>query len=351
MLENIISLGIWQYEFLENTVKEWAIALIIFIGFLAVFKIVQNLILLRLKKLSQKTKTDIDDIFVEIVERLKPPFYSFLAFYFAFNFLTVDVVVRNILNAALLIWIVFEAIQSLQLLIDYMLRKFSGGEGKESAASGIRFIAKLALWSMGLLLILSNLGVNVTSLIAGLGIGGIAVALALQNILSDLFSSFAIYFDKPFEVGDFIIIGEHMGTVKKVGIKTTRIGSLQGEEIIISNKELTSSRVQNFKKMEKRRIVFSFGVTYETSNDKLKKIPDIIKRIIESVNQAEINRIHFKSFDNSALTFEVVYYVTIGDYNVYMDIQQEINFKIRDEFEKENISMAYPTRTVYMQKS
>ncbi len=351
MLENIISLGIWQYEFLGNTAKEWTIALIAFIGFLAVFKIVQNLILLRLKKLSQKTKTDIDDTLIEIIGRLKPPFYSFLALYFAFSFLTVDTVVRSILNAALLIWIVFEAIQSSQLLINYVLRKFAGGEGKESAASGIRFIAKLTLWSIGLLLILSNLGVNITSLIAGLGIGGIAIAFALQNILTDLFSSFAIYFDKPFEIGDFIIVGEHMGTVKKVGIKTTRIGSLNGEEIIISNRELTSARVQNFKKMEKRRIVFSFGVTYETSNNKLKKIPDMVKEIIESVDQAEFNRVHFKSFDDSALSFEAVYYVTTGDYNVYMDIQQKINFEIRDEFEKEEISMAYPTRTIYMQKS
>ena len=350
MLENITSLEIWQYEFLGNAAREWAIAFLVFVGFLIAFKLIQTLILSHLKKLSKKTKTDIDDTLIEIVGRLKPPFYSFLALYFAFSFLTVNTAVRNILDAALLIWIVLEAIQSLQLLVDYVLRKFAGGEGKESAASGIRFIAKLALWSVGLLLILSNLGVNVTSLIAGLGIGGIAVAFALQNILADLFSSFAIYLDKPFEIGDFIIVGEHMGTIKKVGIKTTRIESLQGEEIIISNRELTSARVQNFKKMEKRRITFSFGVTYEISNDKLKKIPDMVKEIIGSASQAEFNRVHFKSFDDSALSFEAVYYVTTGDYNVYMDTQQEINFKIRDEFEKENISMAYPTRTIYMQK-
>ena len=203
---------------------------------------------------------------------------------------------------------------------------------------------------MGLLLILSNLGFDITTLIASLGIGGVAIALAVQSILSDLFNSLSIYVDKPFTVGDFIIVGDHMGTVQKIGLKTTRIQALQGEEIVISNSELTSSRVRNFKQMQKRRIVFAFGVTYDTSTEKVKKIPEMVKNAIDPLEKAEYDRAHFKNFGDSSLDFEVVYYVLTGDYTEYMDIQQSINLRIMEEFEKEGIEMAFPTRTVHLVK-
>ncbi|MCK5590629.1 MAG: mechanosensitive ion channel family protein, partial [Candidatus Pacebacteria bacterium] len=174
---------------------------------------------------------------------------------------------------------------------------------------------------------------------------------AFQNILEDLFSSFAILFDKPFKVGDFIVVGEHKGVVQKMGIKTTRLKSTGGEEIVISNKELTSARLQNFKKMKERRIGFNFGVTYETPTGKLKAIPGTVKDIIDSIEKARFDRSHFTQFDDSALTFETVYYVTTSDYVVYRDIQQEINLRIKELFEKDGIDMAYPTQTIYLNKS
>jgi small-conductance mechanosensitive channel len=198
--------------------------------------------------------------------------------------------------------------------------------------------------------IMSNLGFDVTSLVAGLGIGGIAVALALQSVLSDVFSSFSIYFDKPFQAGDFIIVGQHMGIVKHIGIKSTRIQTLQGEELIISNKELTSARVQNFKKMEKRRITFTFGVTYQTPVKKLKKIPEMVKEIVAKIELADLDRVHFRKYGDFSLNFEVVYYVKIPDYGKYMDTQQEINLALKERFEKEGIEFAYPTQTIFLNK-
>jgi small-conductance mechanosensitive channel len=207
------------------------------------------------------------------------------------------------------------------------------------------------LWVFAALLILSNLGYDITALMAGLGIGGIAIALALQNVLEDIFSSLSIYFDKPFVVGDFIILGDDLGEVQKIGIKTTRIKHLQGQELVVSNKELTSTRIHNYGKMKKRRVVFDFGVVYDTPVKKLKKIPDIIKNVVESAGPTTFDRAHFKKFWESSLNFEVVYYITGSDYNAYMDIQESINLAIMEEFESMGVEFAYPTQTVYLNKS
>ncbi len=173
-------------------------------------------------------------------------------------------------------------------------------------------------------------------------------SMAAQNILADLFSSFAIYFDKPFVIGDFVIVGDKMGVVEKVGIKTTRIRALQGEEIVMPNKDLTSSHIQNFKKMRERRVVFTFGVTYETKTESLRAIPAMVRKIIESQEKTRFDRAHFSAYGESDLTFEVVYYVLSGDYNKYMDIQQAINLEIKEAFERQGIDFAYPTRTRYL---
>jgi small-conductance mechanosensitive channel len=240
-----------------------------------------------------------------------------------------------------------------QILIDYVVKKRTKEEdeaGAKAAINLLNLIAKIVLWSFGLLFILSNAGINVTSLIAGLGIGGIAVAFALQNVLNDLFSSFAIYFDKPFVPGDFIIVGDKMGVVQKTGIKTTRIKALQGEEIVISNNELTSSKIQNFKKMEERRVLFNIGVTYDTPTEKLKRIPEMIKGIIEEEKLARFDRAHFNKFADSALSFEAVYYVESSDYAEYMDTNERIHFKLKEIFDNEKIEFAFPTQTIYLEK-
>ncbi|MCD4705700.1 mechanosensitive ion channel family protein [bacterium] len=345
--------GFWQYEFLGNTIKGFLIALIVFFVSLIIFKIFQSVILYKLKKISEKTKTDIDDTFVKIINTLRPPFYSFLSFYLALKFLIIKDVAGKIINIILIAWVIYLAITAIQILIDYVIKRSMKKYEDDHAKSAMRLlgnISKAILWCVGVLLFLSNLGVDITSLVAGLGIGGIAIALALQNILGDLFSSFAIYFDRPFTVGDFIIVGEQSGTVEKVGIKTTRIRALRGEEIVISNKELTSARIQNFKKMQERRITFSFGVVYNTPSEKMKKIPSMIKEIVESEKLARFDRAHFNEFGDSSLSFEVVYYIQTGEYNDYMDANQGMMLKIKTAFEKENIVMAYPTQTVYLEK-
>jgi len=343
----------WNQEFLSNTVNEYSTALIILVGLIIIFKIFKTIILRRLAKLAEKTKTEIDDAIIEVFKTIRPPFYIYLAFYIAIQFLTFTGIVKNIIAAVLIIWIVYLAVKAAQIFIDVLFRKKldEGERGTKSAVSAVKMIAKVVLWSFGLLLILSNLGVNITSLVAGLGIGGIAIALAVQNILSDLFSSLAIYFDKPFVVGDYIVIGKHSGNVEKIGIKTTRVRSLQGEEIIISNQELTSARVQNFKKMKKRRITFNFGVLYETPQEKLEKIPETVKKILEATDKVDFDRTHLKEFGDSALIFEVVFYIESADYTKYMDAQHKINLEINKAFAQEGIGMAYPTQTIHINKS
>ncbi len=217
-----------------------------------------------------------------------------------------------------------------------------------NAVSLIRFVGRVAVWSVAVLLMFSNLGIDVTALVAGLGIGGIAVALAAQNILGDLFASLAIILDKPFEAGDFIIVGDKMGTVERIGIKTTRIRSLTGEQLVVANADLLGSRVHNYKRMNERRAVFSIGVTYETPADKVEQLPDLMREIVESQDQVRFDRAHFKSFGDSALIFEIVYWVLIPDYNAFMDIQQAINLQILRRFEALGVEFAYPTQTVHL---
>jgi len=341
-------------NFLGNTLFAYSVAIAAFVVLALIFRFIQWGVLRRLEIFAKKTKTDIDDTVIAIFRSLRPAFYYFLALFFAVQFLELSDVVSNVVNGVLLIWVVYQVVIAAQVLIDHAFRhRVSGGAadpGTKAAIGYLNILVKVGLWSMGTLLVLSNFGVNITSLVAGLGIGGIAIAFALQNILGDLFSSFAIYFDKPFQVGDFITVGEHSGTVERIGIKTTRLRSLSGEEVVISNRELTSARVQNFKRMKRRRISFSFGVLYETSTKKLEKIPDIVQAVFAGMRDVELDRVHFKAFSDSALDFEVVFYVNVPDYVTYLDRQQEINFALKSHFEKEKIEFAYPTRTVHLVK-
>ena len=352
-MEIIFVQQFWQYQLFSNSVGDYLIALIIFIVLFFLFKLFQVFILKRLEKLAAQTKTDLDDTLVIIIRSLKPPLYSFVAFYLAIGFLVITSLVQKIVSIILIIWITYQVVISIQILIDYAVKKWLEKEKDKGTKSAIELIGKIVkgvLWAIGILLVLANLGINITSLIAGLGIGGIAIALALQNILGDLFSSFAIYFDKPFTVGDYITVGEHKGIVEKIGIKTTRIKSPQGEEIVISNQELTSTRIKNFKKMKERRIVFSFGVLYNTPSEKLKQIPQMLKEIIAAAELARFNRAHFIEVADSALVFEVIYYMQVPDFTKHRDVHQEILLKIKNIFEKQGIEMAYPTQTIYLAK-
>ncbi len=352
-LTQYFSQGFWQYAWAGNTLGEYVIACIVLVLGLIVLKYVQWFVLRILKKGAKHTKTDIDDTLVDIVGSIRPPFYSFLALYVAVRTLALSDIVARIFTVILIAWIAYQVVLALQILIDYVIKKKFVSESDAGAQGAVSFMSGLfkgVLWGIALIMVLGNLGVDVTSLIAGLGIGGIAIAFALQNILSDLFSSFVIHFDKPFVIGDFIIVGEHMGTVEKIGIKTTRIRALQGEEIVISNQELTSARVQNFKKMEERRIVFHLGVTYDTDLKAMQEIPDMVKSVIDPIEGARFDRCHFQTFADSALVFETVYYVHSGDYAQYMDIQQTMNMAILKNFNDKGIDFAFPTQTIHIEK-
>lgn len=341
---------ILQIHFLNNSIREYLLSLGLLFVFLIVFKLIQSFVLNKLLALSKKTKTDLDDTLIKIIKDIKPGFYFFLALFLSVKNIRTSELVTSIVHWILVVWVTYIAIVALQKLIDYAFsKKIKKESGNTSEAlKTLNTIAQSVLWIFGALFILSNMGISITSVVAGLGIGGIAIALALQNILADLFSSFAIYFDKPFEVGDFIIVGDKLGIVEKIGIKTTRIRALQGEEVVISNQELTSIQIQNFKKLKERRIAFGFGVTYDTPNKKLEEIKKIMNTIFGELPDVRLDRCHFYKFDESALAFEVVYYVNSPEYNVYMDIQEQVNLKLKEALETEGVQMAFPTRTVHI---
>ena len=214
----------------------------------------------------------------------------------------------------------------------------------------LKKILQIVIYVIAFLAILTVFNYNLSGVVVGLGVGGIAIALAVQSVLGDVFSAFSIYFDRPFEIGDFIVVDNYSGTVTNIGVRSTRIKLLQGEELVVSNKELTSSSIRNFKKLDKRRVNFKIGVTYDTPIEKLKAIPRIVNDIIDRIELAELDRVHFVEFGDFSLKFEIVYYVKVADYNKYMDVHQAVNYSIKEEFEREGIEMAFPTQTLIIGK-
>lgn len=340
--------------FYNNPLKDWAISIGIVILSFFILKILKGFIYRRLKKLSQKTSTDLDDFIADIFLHIKTFFLFAISIYIGSQVLTLTPKVSTIITKLVVISLLIQgAIWGLGI-ITFFLEKYKKQRLQDDAAalttfSALGFISRIILWTFVLILILDNLGFNITTLVAGLGIGGIAVALALQNVLGDLFASLSIVLDKPFVLGDFIIIDNYLGTIEHIGLKTTRIRSLSGEQLVFSNTDLLQSRIRNYKRMFERRIVFSIGVTYQTPADKLAKIPKMIKEIIESKDLVRFDRSHFKEYGNFSLNFETVYWVKSPEYNTYMDIQQAINLELYAKFEAEGIEFAYPTQTIFME--
>ncbi|MBU0694621.1 MAG: mechanosensitive ion channel family protein [Candidatus Omnitrophica bacterium] len=347
--------SITEQMFLGNRLLDYIIFLLIFLGALIVIKIFRGIVLKRLKKLAEKTVTTIDDFLISTLERIVLPLLYFGAFYLAVNSLALNLLLNKIINVLGVAVLTLFTARLITEIIGYGFKFYWSGRSKdaslERSLKGILGVVKVIVWGLAIVFFLDNLGFKISSVIAGLGIGGVAVALAAQAVLKDLFSYFSIIFDRPFEVGDFIIVGEYLGAVEYIGIKTTRIRSLGGEQLIFSNTDLTDSRVRNYKRMEKRRVVFRLGVTYQTPQDKLKQIPKIVENIIKNVKDTMFDRAHFFSYGDFSLIFEVVYYVLGSDYNKYMDTQQEINFGLKEELEKQGVEFAYPTQTIYVNKT
>ncbi|MEA3249284.1 MAG: mechanosensitive ion channel family protein [Patescibacteria group bacterium] len=340
-----------------NTAFDYTKALLLFVGLNIVLKIIQVVILSRLRRLAKVTKTEFDDVLIGIFTKVRPPFYVLVSLFFAIKMLELPELAASVIKIAFILVIVYEVVRGLTRLVDFFVDKYltaaeeNGNDHAKTMANAARLVLKIILWTLGISLALSNLGVNVTSFVASLGIGGIAIALALQNVLGDIFSSFSIYIDKPFKVGDFIVIGADKGMVEKIGLKSTRIRTLQGEILVVSNRELTTTRIQNFKQMQRRRYTFTLGVTYGTPTEKIAAIPGMIKEIIESKELTEFDRSHFVSYGDSSLNFETVFYVDTAEYPVFLDIMQKINLEIYGKFAAEGIEFAFPTQTIHLEKA
>ena len=291
-------------------------------------------------------------IFVrEMVRKFVFPAIALGGLYGAVALVQLEGNAERIVNA---VFVVIFSLTIIRFLVSAANELFQRASEKEGAVDlsrirPLRSISVFVIWVAGLLFLLDNLGMDITAVVAGLGIGGIAVALAAQALLGDLFSYFVIVFDRPFEIGDFLIFGDILGSVEKIGIKTTRLRSLSGEQISVSNSDLTSSRVRNYKRMEKRRVVFGIGVVYRTPAEQLRRIPEILREAVEAEELAAFDRAHFARYGDWSLSFEVVYNVLSPDYNLYMDVQQRINLAIFERFEAEGIEFAFPTRTVLME--
>ena len=346
---------ILQKSFLQNSVLDYLIFLATFLIGIFIIKILKGISLHRMKAWAKKTATTIDDFLIKIIEKNLIPLLYFSVLYFAFKSLTLAPSLSKVIDVSVAIILTFFGVRFLAALIDYSLEiywtKKEIDVNRQRSLKGILRVIKFLVWAIGVTFLLDNLGFKISTVIAGLGIGGIAVALAAQTVLGDLFSYFTIFFDRPFEIGDFIIVGDFLGTIEHIGIKTTRVRSLSGEQLVFSNTDLTNSRIKNYKRMDKRRVVFRLGVTYQTTLEQLKEIPGIIKDTINNVSDTVFDRAHFFSYGDFSLIFEVVYYVRSRDYNIYMDIQQEINFIIKEEFGKRGIEFAYPTQTVFLEKA
>jgi small-conductance mechanosensitive channel len=320
----------------------------------AVLKVIQRIVISRLSKLAATTDNQIDDLIVSMLRQTKFLILLLASAYVAFLAITLKPAIAALWQKAVILILIIQGGLWASAGITFALgrtiqKKMDQDTSSATTITFLGFIARLILWVIVLLLILDNLGVNITGLVAGLGIGGIAVALAVQNILGDLLASLSIVLDKPFVIGDFVVVDSLSGTIEHIGLKTTRIRSLSGEQLIFSNNDLLKSRIRNYKRMEERRIVFGFGVVYQTPMEKLKFIKTIVGDIIKKQENARLDRVHFKEYGDSSLNFEVVYFVAKPDFNLYMDVQEAINLEIFRRFQEEGIEFAYPTRTLYLQ--
>ena len=344
MFNNFINSTFWG-----NTVLSYLILIGVVAVSIILLKIIERTILKRIKIKAEKTQSQFDDTLITGIEKYVLPLLLIGIAYIMIIQLNMTSSIRRIIEVIAMILATYYLIRLCSLLISYYIEiRWLRNEDplKSNRVKAILPIINIVIWMIGIIVLLDNLGLKISAIITGLGIGGIAVAIGVQAIVKDLFGYFVILFDKPFEVGDYIIIDKMQGNISQVGIKSTRIKSLGGEELIISNSDLTNSRLQNYGKMELRRISMHIGIVYDTPFEQLKEIPVFIEEIIKNIDGSLFDRAHFSSYGDFSLIFEIVYKVVGNDYNQFMNIQQEINLKIGEEFAKRNIQFAYPTQVV-----
>jgi small-conductance mechanosensitive channel len=342
---------------LLNSVRAWLTATTIAIVLIVAFMLFKRILILRLQRLASRTTTDFDDLFVHLAKRIRTGLAFALAIYVSTIALSFGEEVEAWIGAiAFAIFLIQVTIWG-NTLLDYWLARQESEIATEPGVEAtnvnvVAFLGRILFYAIIILLVLDNIpGVEVTALIASLGIGGIAVALAVQNILGDLFASLSIALDKPFVVGDTISVGEFTGTVENVGLKTTRIRSITGEQIVFSNNDLLTSRIRNFQRLEQRRIVFNLSVDYNTPVETLREIPALVERAISVHEQVQFERVHLRELAESSIIYECVYFVEVSDFTLYLNSQQEIYLTLLEAFEKQGIGLAFPTQTILMQQT
>jgi len=343
-----------EKEIYHNTVKDWLLAVVITIIVYFLARLAKHALKKKLDSFAAGTTTKWDDLVAELVGRIHIVFLLFFSVYMGSLKIVLPETTGYILKKAFIIVTLVQVAVLISYTINFWIehyrkQKIASNAEAVTTLTSVGFVLRMIIWTIFILIALDNIGINITTFIAGLGIGGIAVALAVQNILGDLFASFSIVLDKPFVIGDFIIVDDYLGTVEHIGLKTTKIRSLSGEQLVFSNTDLLKSRIRNYKRMYERRVVFTIGVLYQTPHEMLSQIPKMIQKIIESKAQVRFDRAHFKEYGDYSLRFEVVYWVHSPDYNVYMDIQQAINLEIYKQFHEAGIEFAYPTQTLLLQ--
>ena len=344
-----------SHSYLDNTVSGYLKTVGSLIGGLVCIWIIKSVVIRRLKALAEKTVTKIDDALVNLIERFIVPIFYFVVLYLSVVTLHLSPGLRKglvVMGAGLSTYFFIRFLLGFIrfFIFDVYVPKKENRADLGAHLRSLMPALSILVWGTGIIFLLDNLGFNISALMAGLGIGGVAVALAGAAVLGDLFAYVSIMLDKPFVLGDFLIVGDFLGSVQHIGIKTTRLRSLGGEQVIFSNKDLTDSRIRNYKRMDQRRVLFKLGVTYDTALSQMKEIPGMIEKIIKNVQNTTFDRAHFSAYGDFNLVIEIVYYVRSKDYNTYMNIQQTINFGIKEEFEKKKIEFAFPTQTLHLVK-
>jgi len=352
----LVSINSALFDFAQMYTDNILTFIILFILSFFILFIFKAIFLRRLYALALQLTNSLDSFISDLIKTWNWGILVMISAYISFQFIELPAKVNALLNFVMGIVIGWVAIQSALVILTFVFNRLIAQrqrvepEFDPTVLLFLRQVLGITVWTVAILVVIQNLGYEVSALIGGLGLGGLAVAFAVQNVLSDVFSSISIYFDRPFKIGDYIVVGEDGGVVKKIGIKSTRLKTLQGEELVISNKELTESRVHNYKKMQSRRVQFSLAIEYGTPLKKLTQIPTLVQDIIDTQDQVTFGRCHCKTLSDASIRFETVYTVNSADFNVYMDVQQAINFAILEVFEKQKIPIAHTATGFFTSK-
>jgi small-conductance mechanosensitive channel len=341
-------------RFLDNSILQWGIALLAFLVTFTILPLVRGYVRTLRKRYAATTHPIALEIVSLFAERTRVWFLWALAIWIAETLLVVPRKVDRVFEGAIVVLTALQVGMWAHAAVGYLLHH-RRGVSQDADLTGslaiVNFVAGVAIWALVLLLALDNLGVNITALVAGLGIGGIAVALALQAVLGDLLASLSIALDKPFIVGDVLTFGGATGKVEKIGISSTRLRSVDGEQIIVANADLLKARIHNYGRMFERRVLFRFGVAYDTPRAKLEKIPGLVEEAVREHDKTRFERSHFVAFGDYALQFETVYFVLDADYQRYADIQQAINLDLHEEFARLGVQFALSTERRTLEQS